>query len=152
MSDDMFDFEEKSYYEKFENRICLSVMSPDPANRDAGILVHRREESISLPYRSLRKGCKSRDIAEQLLNDITGVDCRPWATVQQIGFIDTNADYQIVLYSAMLPQPIAPKVGGYEWFNYNRLLDHHMANLDKRPTVFDLVMFASHTNQIGFYP
>jgi hypothetical protein len=152
MSDDMFPFEEKAHYHLFENRITLAVIAANTKSaKDTRFLVTTEGETLSLPYQPLRKGLHSQDTAKKLFSKMTGLDPTAWTLIQQTGFVDTKEDYQIVLYSVMIPDSVALLDSSAKWVTVDELIDDHMRRVEHRPTPFDLFAFASHTTPLGIY-
>jgi hypothetical protein len=82
---------------------------------------------------------------------LTGLDPTAWTLIQQTGFVDTQEDYQIVLYSMMIPECVALVDDTVEWVSFEELINDHMRRGENRPTAFDLFSFASHTIPLGSY-
>jgi hypothetical protein len=147
MSDDMFPFEEKANYALFENRICLAVIAANGGTPK--FLVTKEGDTISLPYKSLLKGQRSLNTAKQIFEQLTGMSPEPWVLIQQTGFVDTQDEFQIVLYSVMIPECIPMKSSAYEWMAFDELIHNHLECGEKRPTALDLFSYASHASKLG---
>jgi hypothetical protein len=152
MGEDMFPFEEKAHYTMFENRVTLAVIVANSTGAEnTRFLVLTEGETISLPYKPLLKGKHSRDTAKALFAELTGLDPTAWTLIQQTGFVDTKEDYQIVLYSVMLPDCTALVNDDVRWMTFDELINDHIKRGENRPTAYDLFSFASHTTPIGIY-
>lgn len=150
MGDDIFPFEAKAHFSLFENRITLAVIAASPTHPDkTGFLTTESEGVLSLPYVPLLKGEHSREVARKLFIELTGLDPTAWAILQQTGFIDTEDDHQIVLYTIMIPDRIALKDSSYKWLTSDELMDDHIKRGPSRPTAMDLFSYASHISQVG---
>jgi hypothetical protein len=114
MSDDMFPEEEKAFYQKHKIAVRLAV-----STADQHFLV--RSEDGALPHRPLWKAYTSRQVAQILLHELTGLTDGEYVLLRQVGFYDDEPDDPLtVLYAAEIAERV-PVAQGFSWVKADKL-------------------------------